>query len=362
MEDISRRNFIKGVGASLILFSISPEEVFAARKNKLHFTLPPKPFQYFIKQGKERGGRVLIIGGIHGNEPGAYKAADILIETDVKRGTLAILPRTNFISILANIRGYNGDMNRKFHRISKKDPDFKYVTFIKEFIRDFKPDVILSLHDGYGFHLLNKKHWGQCIVIDAIQYKDFPLYKTAKFVADRVNNKIKNKKWKIPIHNTDTFNKNTRYKEQRKSLTYYSLSKCNIPAFCLESSKQLPDLKTKTKTHLLMIKEFLELYNVEVSPSIDYIIYRIEDFIERKRMFSIALDINGRKEIIRSSKTIKIPSGSRVKFLSVDGNRGSFVIPEGVNLNYTRFYYSKNIRFFFKDDYRKILTIKFLKT
>ncbi len=361
MEDLSRRNFIKLTGSSLLLISLNPDDVFAKHSNKLHFKLPPKPFQYYIKEGKEKGGRVLIIGGIHGNEPGAYKAADILMDIDVKKGSVAVLPRTNFVSVLANVRGYNGDMNRKFHRVKKKDPDYQYVMYIKEFIKDFKPDVVLSLHDGYGFHIKNKRHWGQCIVIDAVSYKGYPLYSTAKYVADKVNRQIDKKNWKIPIHNTDTFNRHTKYKEQRKSLTYYVLSKCNIPAFCLEASKQLPDLETKTKMHLMMIKEFLHIFNVEFSPSIDYVLSNLKSFINQRRSYSVRLNINGKIEILNRSKSIKVPSGSRIKFESVYGNRGSFIIPEGVNLNYSGFYYSKNIRFFLKDDYKRIFTLKFIK-
>jgi hypothetical protein len=233
--------------------------------------------------------------------------------------------------------------------------------YIKEFIKDFKPDVVLSLHDGYGFHIKNKRHWGQCIVIDAVSYKGYPLYSTAKYVADKVNRQIDKKNWKIPIHNTDTFNRHTKYKEQRKSLTYYVLSKCNIPAFCLEASKQLPDLETKTKMHLMMIKEFLHIFNVEFSPSIDYVLSNLKSFINQRRSYSVRLSINGKIEILNRSKSIKVPSGSRIKFESVYGNRGSFIIPEGVNLNYSGFYYSKNIRFFLKDDYKRIFTLKFIK-
>ncbi|WP_457621681.1 M14/M99 family metallopeptidase [Persephonella sp.] len=362
MENFGRRDFIKVAGSSLLLLSLKPDEVFAKHRNKLHFKLPPKPIQYFVKEGKEPGGKVLIIGGIHGNEPGAYKAADILMDLDVKRGCIAVLPRINFVSVLANVRGYNGDMNRKFHRISKRDPDFRYVTFIKEFIDDFKPDVVLSLHDGYGFHIKNKRHWGQCIVIDAVSYKGYPLYSIARYVADKVNKGITKKHWKIPVHNTDTFNKYTKYKEQRRSLTYYVLSRCDIPAFCIEASKQLPDLETKTRMHFMMIKEFLEIFNVVLYPDLDYVISNLSSFINREKSYTVRLKINHRTEIVNSSRVFKVPSGSRIRFESVYGNRGSFIIPEGVNLNYSGFYYSKNIRFFLKDDYKKIFTIKFIKT
>ena len=348
MENISRRELIKlAFGFPFLATSAS---AYATRK-KVHIILPEKPFEYYIKRGKEKGGTVLIIGGIHGNEVGAYKAVDILVDLEIEKGTLIIVPRSNFTSVIADVRGYNGDMNRKFRRISKKDPDYRFVENLKQLILTFKPDVVLSLHDGYGFHILNKNHWGQCIVIDEMQYKSFPLYNIAKFVSKNVNKKITRKKYKIPVYNTRTFTSNN-HKEQRKALTGWCLRN-NIPAFCLEASKQLPSLTEKVKTHFYMLEEFFKIYNIKIKPDFPYVVNNIEKYIRVKNP-EITAKVNGKIINISSKKVIKVPRGAEFKIHSLRGSRGIYTVPDDINLNLESFYIRNYLTFHVKNDYEKL--------
>ncbi|NPA13281.1 MAG: hypothetical protein GXO45_04770 [Aquificae bacterium] len=349
MEGLSRREFIKyGItGFSLLPFSQS----FAIdRKTRVHIILPEKPFQYYVKRGREKGGRVLVVGGIHGNEIGAYKSSDILVDLEVKRGELIVVPRSNFTSVLANMRGYNGDMNRKFQHIPKTDPDYQFVKQLKQLILEYRPDVVLSLHDGYGFHAYNPNHWGQCIVIDENRYKGFELYKVARYVADNFNREVSERRLKIPVFNTKTFTSD-EHKEQRKALTGWCLRQ-DIPAFCIESSKQIP-LSKKLLTHFKMLKWFFKVYNVEVSPSLDYVIAYLSRF-EPRGGYSLTADINGRLVSIRSSKVISIPKGGSFKVVSIQGSRGSFPVAANINLNWKSFYIRRGLSIYFKDDYKKV--------
>jgi len=349
---MNRRIFLKkSFFAGLLL----GEDLFASNhhQGKYHFIMPPKPFEYHIKEGKEKGGKILIIGGIHGNEEGGYKASDILIDTKIKKGTVAILARSNPESIFTNIRGYNGDMNRKFAHISKRDRDYYKVNSIKNFINDFKPDLILSLHDGYGFYRKYHNQWGESIVIDEAVYNHIPLYNIAK----RVSKHLQYHKLSIPIHNTKTFEKITRHKEQRKSLTYYALESHNIPAFCIEASKQT-HIKRKVNIHLRSIEKFFELYNVSIEPSFDYIISNLDKYLISQKPKIIA-HINNEKIIIQNHKVLKIPP-TEIKF-EIQNTRGGGLIARSVNVNYSSFHYRNNIKFYVKNDNKTIFTFKIIK-
>jgi hypothetical protein len=340
---MDRREFLKK--GSLFTTSLLIPSFVEARtiKNKYHFIMPPKPFEYFIKEGKKKGGRVLIIGGIHGNEEGSYKASDILIETELKRGTLAILPRSNPESIFTHLRGYNGDMNRKFNYISKRDNDYYKVNSIKNFIAEFKPDVILSLHDGYGFYGKNKHHWGESLVIDEAEYNKIPLYQ----IAHKVGSELKKRGIILPINNTKTFSKHTHHKEQRKSLTFYSLQKHSVPAFCIEASKQT-SLERKVKIHLHSLEQFFKIYGVEIEPSFDYIFSNLQKYLEIATP-KILISVGNEKKIIQSKSIIKIPKGKEIKFEILNA-RGGGVIAKNVNVNYRSFFYSGNLEFLVKND------------
>jgi len=340
---MDRRNFLKTT--SILSSSILvPNTLFGkVYKNKYHFIMPPKPFEYYIKEGKTKGGRILIIGGIHGNENGSYKASDILIDTEIKKGTIAILPRSNPESIFTDMRGYNGDMNRKFSNISSRDSDYYKIKSIKNFIADFKPDVVLSLHDGFGFYAKHHNQWGECIVIDENNYNGIDLFNPAKFVS----NNLKKYGFNIPVHNTHTFEKHTNHKEQRKSLTYYTLQKHHIPAFCIEASKQT-DLKRKVQIHLIAMQEFFKLYNVEIKPGFEYLLSNIDNYLKPINTEIIAF-INNHKTIIKNKTTLKVPIGTEIKF-NVLNNRGGGLIGRGVNVNYKSFHYRDSLIFDVKND------------
>jgi len=340
---LNRRDFLKAS-----LFIATP--LFAKRNNRAHFVFPKKPFEYIHKTSKNAKFKVMLIGGIHGNEMGAYKAADMLINSTLKKGELFIIPRSNFTSILANVRGYNGDMNRKFEYISKKDADYYYVELIKEAILDYKPDVLISMHDGYGFNIENKHAWGQSVVIDELKYKNFNLFSEAEFVRRHANLYLKKK---LSLINTKTFSSHI-HDEQKKALTGWCL-KHNIKAFCIEASKQLPSLEEKVRTHLVMLREFFKLYDVEIE-ELNAMIETPSKFFDKRRV-EAKVKINGKIYTFKNSETLKLPEGSEVEFVSFNGPRGSFAIPRGVNLNWSRFY-AKSLRVDIKNDFERKFSLK----
>jgi len=133
-----------------------------------------KDFTLYKKEGNIKGNTLLIIGGIHGDEPGGYFAPAFLEKHyKIKKGNVWIVPNINADSIIANKRGLYNDMNRKFSVIEKDDPDYFVVNKIKKIILDKKVDLVLNLHDGHGFFrknyenaIFNPNAWGQATIID----------------------------------------------------------------------------------------------------------------------------------------------------------------------------------------------------
>ena len=343
---MTRRKFLK---ASL-LSSVFGTNLFAKNWSKTHFILPKKPFEYFHKKGKSSKFKVMLIGGIHGNEMGAYKAADMLIDATLERGELFIIPRSNFTSILADVRGYNGDMNRKFAYISKKDPDYPFVELLKEAILDYRPDVLISMHDGFGFNIKNKKDWGQSIVIDEKQYKNFNLYSEAEFIKNNANKYLSRK---LGLINTKTFTAHI-HDEQKKALTGWCLEN-GIKAFCIEASKQLPSVEEKIRTHLIMLREFFKLYDVKVK-ELDEMIKEPFKFLD-KRKPEVVLDINSQRYRYKKRAFLKIPKGSNVRIVQINGPRGAFTVPRHINLNWVSFH-APYVELDVKNDYKKLFDIK----
>lgn len=223
--------------------------------------------------GDEPGKTLLVIGGIQGNEPGGYLAADLYVELSLKKGNLIVVPRANLCSIVRNVRGVNGDMNRKFADASEPDDhDRQIIEKLKELIRE--ADFLLNLHDGSGFYspewvsaTRNPHGFGQSIIADCDQFQSrkrnthYDLQAMARRVCARVNPAIKNPDHHFHFNNHRTAARDTRHREQRKSATYFAMTQHEIPAFGIETSKCL-DSRERVRYQTMVINAFMEEFGI----------------------------------------------------------------------------------------------------
>ena len=158
-----------------VSISLLPLMVHGALTHEVFFQGTDHCLDVYRIFGEEPGPTLMIMGGIQGDEPGGYLAADLYADMSLKRGNLIVVPRANLYSIMMNKRAPNGDMNRKFAEAQPFDPDSEVVKKIKEFMNE--ADYFLNLHDGSGFYhpdyiddMRNPKRFGQCIITDTDRY------------------------------------------------------------------------------------------------------------------------------------------------------------------------------------------------
>ncbi len=221
-----------------------------------------------LKRGTNTGMKLLVLGGIQGDEPGAFTSASILsTHYAFKNAQVTIIPNLNLPSIIARERGSFGDMNRKFANLSKDDPQYDEVLRLQEYILEFHPDIILNLHDGSGFYsekyiskLRNPQRWGQSCIIDQANI-DSPhgnLEEVAHQVIEEANQQIKDKDFYFTVHNTHT---NKGNPEMEKTLTWFGV-KNNIASYGLEVSKEF-NTTSRAFYHLVQLEAFFNIYNIE---------------------------------------------------------------------------------------------------
>lgn len=239
-------------GVFLLLFftatvsAASPEQ---SRKVQRFFGGTNQEVTVYTIHGENSGPTLLVFTGIHGDERACPLVASKYSHIKLKKGNLIIVPRLNAIALKKRKRyGSGGDMNRLFDQPeNSKNPDMKVVNLAKTLIK--KADYVLNVHQGDGFYSptwvdskRNPSRWGQCNVIDAPNF-DLPngekleLEKFAERVAQKTNVKIKDVKFHFQVNNTNTGSENTAHKEQRKSLTYYAVTKEHKVAIALEATK-----------------------------------------------------------------------------------------------------------------------------
>lgn len=236
------------------------------------------PFN-FIQKGEDHNSSktLLVIGGIHGNEPGSYFSAAILSRYyRITEGNLWIIPDLNRPSIQENSRGIHGDMNRKFAVIHPDDPDLKTVQEIQKIITDPHVGLVLNLHDGHGFYrkqhlntIFNPNAWGQTCVIDQGTLDTEHPYGNLTEIASHVSRELNN--GLIEEHHLfDVRNTNTRFDDEamQHSLTYFAVSH-DKPAFAIETSKNLPTLHHKVFYQLYAIESYMRLMGIKFERSFD---------------------------------------------------------------------------------------------
>ncbi|WP_294962948.1 M99 family carboxypeptidase catalytic domain-containing protein [Sulfurimonas sp.] len=244
---------------SLILLLVLPLALSA--QNGFKFDL--------IQKGKQDNNTLLVVGGIQGDEPGGFISASILAtHYEITKGSIWIVPNLNFYSIIKRSRGPYGDMNRKFAKLSKKDPEYEAVTRIKNYIKDDSVKLVVNLHDGSGFYrpkyedsMHSPSRWGQCSIVDQSNI-DIPLYGNLEDISSEVvkyvnKNLIKNE----DIYHTHNTRTKEGDKEMEKTLTYFAINHGKA-AFGNEASKNLPTHK-RVYYHLLALEKYMDIMGIE---------------------------------------------------------------------------------------------------
>ena len=224
------------------------------------------------ENGKSLGDNntILIFGGMQGDEPGGFHAASLLIsDYNITKGKIIVAPNLAFDSIIKRARGVKGDLNRKFAKLDKQDPDYETVQRIKELILREEVGMVLNLHDGWGFYhptfideMKNPKRWGNSSVIDtreinATKYKE--LESIAANTVEVLNSKLIDPKHKYHLKNTKT--KELEDTQMLKALTYFVISN-NKAAFANEASKNLP-VNLRAYYHLVAIENYFKTAGIE---------------------------------------------------------------------------------------------------
>ena len=246
-------------------------------------------FDVIKKEGKISGPTLLLIGGIQGDEPGGFNATNIFLQHyQITKGNIWVVPVINKHSMLRNHRGIYGDMNRKFVKVKKTDPEYFIINRIKNLITNEQIDAILHLHDGSGFYRptyinsnMNPNRWGACCIIDQelLQGSKFP---NLGLITDRVisyiNAHLIHPNHRYYKHNTQTAKGNV---EMEKALTYFAVRN-HKSAFANEASKSL-SLELRVYYHLLAIEGFLHELGIE---------YKRDFNLTPKRLYYLINDQN----------------------------------------------------------------------
>jgi hypothetical protein len=98
---------------------------------------------------------VVALGGVHGNEPGGWLAAERIVE-DVRpqTGALLVIPRANrqATNLFARTTDELGDLNRLYPGRRDGLPMERMALEIIDTLRAFHADLVIDMHESWSFY------------------------------------------------------------------------------------------------------------------------------------------------------------------------------------------------------------------
>lgn len=101
------------------------------------------------------GPAVMVIGGVHGNEPGGWLAADEVATWKPVIGSLLVVPRSNVRAIASFVRTFDdiGDLNRLYPGSAASPLFMEQMAFqFLETCREFSVEILLDMHESWAFY------------------------------------------------------------------------------------------------------------------------------------------------------------------------------------------------------------------
>ena len=292
--------------------------------HRVYFKGTESELDVYTITGSSPGPTLFLLGGIQGDEPGGYLAADLYADLTLKKGNLIVVPRANFLSIVENNRGVQGDMNRKFDGALKaSDRDVLVVEIVKDLLK--KSNFFLNLHDGSGFFsptwespVRNPMRFGQSVIADAEEHtnldgKILPLGEMARRVIEKVNSQISIPDHLFKFNNHQTLRSDSLHKEQRLSATFHALTKAGIPAFGIETSKNITDYRLRVRYQTMVVNSFLDEFGViPDNPRI---------YLDSPVLKYLIVSINGHTPIVvNAHDVLKVHRGDNIRLVHIESN------------------------------------------
>lgn len=214
--------------------------------------------RYYAVDSGRPGPTVMIVGGVHGNEPAGARAADQIRNWKIRRGKLIVIPRSNVRALenrsrlTPSVAEAERNLNRNFPVGPDDLPRGRLAAALWAFVRETRPDWLLDLHEGYGFGRTSAS------VGSSIISSDFAASKAAArrmlgAVNATIDDEIKEFLFKCP--------------PTTGSLARAAADVLQIPSLILETTYKEQPLSLRVRQHRIMVGRFLadlEMYSGDV--------------------------------------------------------------------------------------------------
>ena len=138
------------------------------------------------------GPRVMVLGGVHGNEPGGWLAAEAAANWEVARGALIVLPRINWRSAAAferTLPGF-GDLNRLYPGHPDGLPMARMASEVTAMAEYWRPHWLWDMHESWGFFNERGENGGTAFIGQTVTAADSLGQMVVEQIAARFNTQV----------------------------------------------------------------------------------------------------------------------------------------------------------------------------
>jgi len=195
------------------------------------------------------GPTVMLIGGIHGNEPAGARAVRQIADWRLERGTLLCVARANVLALAADQRrtpdlpNDQSDLNRQFPKEPDAQPVGALAKALWQLVRDTDPDWLIDCHEGFDFTQENPNSVGSSVIAVA--------HDQARARADEM----------LAAVNADIEVESRRFVRKinpvKGSLARSAFDRLGVRSMILETTKKAQRLPVRTRQHRVMVRRFL---------------------------------------------------------------------------------------------------------
>jgi hypothetical protein len=140
-----------------------------------------------------QGSIIMVLGGVHGNEPGGWLAAERVVDTiRPTSGALLVMPRANKVAVNLFERTTDelSDLNRAYPGDPNGKPMQVMASQIIGVLREFHVNALIDMHESWAFYN-NRTQNGTAFLGQTVStYPEEPGVTLAKTVVENVNSRI----------------------------------------------------------------------------------------------------------------------------------------------------------------------------
>lgn len=231
----------------------------------------------FIQSTGLDGPALMVLGGVHGNEPGGWLAATEVARWMPSRGVLAVLPRANELAIarFQREREGEGDLNRQYPGDPNSDvPMQRLAAEITGLAKELRVELLLDLHESWSFYVdresagfQNRQQAGTAYLGQTITAGPGPRAATiATQMGDIVNGSITRERELMVIRDGTPFGRNDSPTGQQSGRGRSSLSLgghvTGLTPVLVEMGQVGQELERRTELHMRAVRAAMDVLGI----------------------------------------------------------------------------------------------------